>query len=148
MGYNFVADSTDVSSFVTFSCSRCCSQRWILVPIESTCAISYSTSIYVSLTVFKILMHKARSLVFPTHPCLMSQLRENSSEFLDETHPHKLQGWGYHTVKISVPYPNFIFARSTRVSYRQRDDSMHIACSVYMLSRANNTVAMLTLCFV
>jgi len=57
VGYNFVADSTDVSSFVTFSCSRCCSQRWILVPIESTCAISYSTSIYVSLTVFKILTH-------------------------------------------------------------------------------------------
>ena len=45
---------------------------------------------------------KARKIAcFPTHPCLTPRSDWTCWNFLDETTPLKLEGWGYRMVKIS-----------------------------------------------
>ena len=56
----------------------------------------------VSATVFKIFTLKDRKLlILPTPPLFDAPARGNPLEFLDELPPQKLEGWGYHMVKIS-----------------------------------------------
>ena len=71
-----------------------------------------------------------------TRPSLVWGPRSGSpSEFLDETYPEKLEGWGYCMVKIAWS----VFDWSTRVTDiqtdRQTELPWHIRAIAYMLSR-------------
>ena len=123
LGYNSVADSTGLSSFILpllpLKSAKSCEiprkfeliavqghpRSLAFVPIESAYATSFQSLIVtldVPLTVFAILTHIARKqLVFPTPPLFGTRARGNPSNFWMELAAQKLDGWGYCTVKIA-----------------------------------------------
>jgi len=55
----------------------------------------------VSATVFEIFTPEDRKLLILPTPPLFDAALGDPLEFLDETYPAKIEGWGYRTVKIS-----------------------------------------------